>query len=132
MLKKVIGFGNGFAVYDDEMPRQGNSAEVGEDPERPGGETVDRALRWLGTQSGKPYFLWVHLYDPHMPYHPPGEFKLKYKDRPYDGEIAYADQQVGRLLDAVRKKSPADRRPPSASESVLASPSASEKSPCPA
>jgi arylsulfatase A-like enzyme/Flp pilus assembly protein TadD len=109
VLKKVMGFGNGFTVYDDEMPRQGNSQETSEDPERRGADTVDRALQWLGTQSGKPYFLWVHLYDPHMPYHPPGEFKVKYKDRPYDGEIAYADQQVGRLLDAVRKKSAADK-----------------------
>jgi choline-sulfatase len=109
VLKKVIGFGNGFSVYDDEMPRQGNSVEVGEDPERPGAVTVDRALQWLNTQSGKPYFLWVHLYDPHMPYHPPGEFKSKYKGRPYDGEIAYADQQVGRLLEAVRKKGPAEK-----------------------
>jgi arylsulfatase A-like enzyme/Flp pilus assembly protein TadD len=109
VLKKVMGFGNGFAVYDDEMPRQGSSLDVSEDPERPGGETVDRALQWLNTQSGKPYFLWVHLYDPHMPYHPPGEFKLKYKDRPYDGEIAYADRQVGRLLDAVKKKSTPDK-----------------------
>jgi len=107
VLKKVMGFDNGFAVYDDQMPRQGSSEAVSEDPERPGAETVDRALEWLNAQSGKPYFLWVHLYDPHMPYHPPGEFKLKYKDRPYDGEIAYADQQLGRLLEAVRKKSPA-------------------------
>jgi len=105
VLKKVMGFDNGFAVYDDQMPRQGSAVEASEDPERPGGETVDRALGWLNAQSGKPYFLWVHLYDPHMPYHPPGEFKAKYKDRPYDGEIAYADQQLGRLLEAVRKKS---------------------------
>jgi choline-sulfatase len=109
VLKKVMGFNNGFAVYDDQMPRQGSAEEVSEDPERPGAETVDRALQWLNAQSGKPYFLWVHLYDPHMPYHPPGEFKLKYKDRPYDGEIAYADQQLGRLLEAVRKKSLADQ-----------------------
>lgn len=105
VLKKVIGFNNGFDVYDDQMPRQGKLMEVSEEPERRGGETVDRAIQWLGNPSSKPYFLWVHLYDPHMPYHPPGEFDQKYKAKPYDGEIAYADQQVGRLLDAVRKKS---------------------------
>ena len=60
-------------------------------------------------QSGKPYFLWVHLYDPHMPYKPPSPFKEKYKGRPYDGEIAYTDQQLGRLLDAVQKKAPSDK-----------------------
>jgi len=107
VLKKVVGFNNGFAVYDDQMPRQGDKENFSEDPERRGSDTVDRALQWLGTQSGKPYFLWVHLYDPHMPYDPPSPFKEKYKDRPYDGEIAYADQQVGRLMDAIKKKDPA-------------------------
>jgi choline-sulfatase len=109
VLKKVIGFNNGFAVYDDQMPRQGNKQEFGEEAERPAGDTVDRALHWLSVQSGKPYFLWVHLYDPHMPYKPPSPFKEKYKSRPYDGEIAYADQQLGKLLAAVQKKAPADK-----------------------
>ncbi|HEY3458617.1 MAG TPA: sulfatase-like hydrolase/transferase [Bryobacteraceae bacterium] len=106
VLKKVIGFNNGFAVYDDQMPRQGNKEEFGEDAERRGGDTVDRAVHWLSTQSGKPYFLWVHLYDPHLPYDPPDFFKQKYRERPYDGEIAYTDQQLGRLLEAVGKKAP--------------------------
>jgi choline-sulfatase len=44
-----------------------------------------------------------------MPYDPPSPFREKYSGRPYDGEIAYADQQLGRLLDAVGKKSPADK-----------------------
>lgn len=109
VLKKSIGFGNGFSVYDDRMPRQGNKEDVGEDAERRGGDTVDQALAWLNAQSGKPYFLWVHLYDPHMPYKPPSPFKEKYKDHPYDGEIAYADRQVGRLLEALAKKGPADK-----------------------
>jgi arylsulfatase A-like enzyme len=110
VLKKAFGFNNGFDVYDDQMPRGGNRRDFREDPERRGSDTVDRALQWLNTQSGKPYFLWVHLYDPHMPYNPPGEFKAKYKNHPYDGEIAYADQQVGRLLAAIDQKSPQERR----------------------
>ncbi len=109
VLKKVVGLNNGFAVYDDQMPRRGNKEEFNEDAERRGGDTVDRALAWLNTQSGKPYFLWVHLYDPHLPYDPPSPFKEKYKDRPYDGEIAYADQQVGRILEAAEKKGPAGK-----------------------
>jgi arylsulfatase A-like enzyme/Flp pilus assembly protein TadD len=106
VLKKIFGFNNGFDVYDDQMPKPVKGAEFREDPERRGGDTVDRAVAWLGSQSGKPYFLWVHLYDPHLPYNPPGEFKDEYRKSPYDGEIAYADQQVGRLLDAVAKKDP--------------------------
>jgi arylsulfatase A-like enzyme/Flp pilus assembly protein TadD len=109
VLKKLFGFSQGFAVYDDQMPKPANSRDVLEDPERRAGDTVDRALRWLEAQSGKPYFLWVHVYDPHMPYQPPSPFKENYKDRPYDGEVAYADRELGRLFDAVRKKSPPDK-----------------------
>jgi arylsulfatase A-like enzyme/Tfp pilus assembly protein PilF len=106
VLKKLFGFNQGFAVYDDQMPRPGKGHEFDEDAERRAGETVDHAVRWLEAQSGKPYFLWVHIYDPHAPYQPPAPFREKYKDRLYDGEIAYADHELGRLFDAIRKKSP--------------------------
>jgi choline-sulfatase len=106
VLKKLFGLNQGFAVYDDQMPKPGKGHEFDEDAERRAGETVDHALRWLDTQSGKPYFLWVHVYDPHAPYQPPSPYREKYKDRLYDGEIAYADHELGRLFDAVRKKSP--------------------------
>ena len=109
VLKKVFGFSNGFAVYDDQMPKPMNDREFRDEPERPGGETVDRAIRWLETQSGKPYLLWVHLFDPHLPYTPPAPFRKKYKDRPYDGEIAYVDQQLGRLFEEIGRKSPRDK-----------------------
>ncbi len=105
-LKKAYGLGNGFAVYDDQMPRPGNRQEVSEEPVRRAGATVDQAIAWLGAQSGKPWLLWVHLYDPHRPYDPPAELRAKYEGRPYDAEIAYDDQQLGRLFEAVNRKSP--------------------------
>ena len=52
----------------------------------------------------RPVFLWVHLYDPHDPYDPPEPYKTKYAANPYDGEIAYTDANVGRLLDELRKR----------------------------
>ena len=55
-------------------------------------------LDWLGKNYQKKFFLWMHLYDPHYPYHPPAPYAAEYKDRPYDGEIAFADAQVGRLI----------------------------------
>ncbi len=110
VLKKLFGFNNGFGVYDDEMPRPGKRNEFREDPERKASVVVGRAIDWLNhTAPDKPFFLWVHLYDPHLPYNPPAEFAAKYKGRPYDGEVAYADQQIGRLMDALAKKSPADK-----------------------
>ncbi len=109
VLKKRFGLNQGFTVYDDEMPRPGKGHEFQEDAERRAGDTVDRAVRWLNTQSGKPFLLWVHLFDPHFPYNPPAPFGDQYKDHPYDGEIAYADRELGRLLEAVRQKSPASK-----------------------
>ena len=109
VLKKLFGLNQGFAVYDDQMPTPGKGHEFIEDAERRAGDTVDRAVRWLDAQSGKPFFLWVHVYDPHAPYNPPAPFADQYKERLYDGEIAYADHELGRLFEAVRKKSPADR-----------------------
>jgi len=109
VLKKRFGLGHGFAVYDDQMPRPGNAHEFLEDAERRAGDTVDRALQWLDSRSDKPFCLWVHLYDPHTPYDPPSPFREQYKDRPYDGEIAYTDRELGRLMDGLRRKSPPER-----------------------
>jgi arylsulfatase A-like enzyme/Flp pilus assembly protein TadD len=105
VLKKSFGLGQGFAVYDDQMPQPDPKRPV-EFPERRAGEVVDRATRWLESQSGKPFFLWVHVFDPHSPYDPPSPFREKYSGDLYDGEVAYTDQQFGRLLDAVARKSP--------------------------
>ena len=62
-----------------------------------------------GHANRKTVFLWVHLYDPHAPYQPPAPFREKYADRPYDGEIAYADHELGRLFEAIHKKSPPEK-----------------------
>ncbi len=104
VLKKIFGFNQGFAVYDDQMPKPEKSGLVREDPERRAGAVVDRAVAWLNGQSGTPYLLWVHFFDPHLPYEPPEPFKTRYSSHLYDGEIAYVDRELGRLLDAVDKK----------------------------
>lgn len=104
VLKKSFGFGQGFAVYDDEMPKPDANHPV-EFPERRAGDVVDRATRWLDAQSGKPFFLWVHVFDPHSPYDPPPPFRQKYSENLYDGEVAYTDQQLGRLFEAVERRS---------------------------
>jgi arylsulfatase A-like enzyme/Flp pilus assembly protein TadD len=106
VLKKRFGFNRGFAVYDDEMPKHDSGSAAGDSPERRAGEVVDRAIAWLQLQTSKPFFLWVHVYDPHLPYDPPSPFREKYKGSPYEGEIAYTDQQLGRLFHALEKKSP--------------------------
>lgn len=95
VLDRRFGLGQGFDRYDDDIPRE-RVADL--DAERPGRVVVDRALAWLSEKSEKPFFAWVHLYDAHAPYTPPEPFRTRFADRPYDGEIAEVDAQVGRLL----------------------------------
>ena len=65
---------------------------------------VDRALAWLEQPDDRPFFAWVHLYDAHAPYNPPEPYRARFADRPYDGEIAEVDSEVGRLLDALDRR----------------------------
>jgi len=61
-------------------------------------------MAWLDKHAHGPFFIWVHLYDPHDPYDPPEPYKSRYKSAPYDGEIAYADSAVGKLLGNCARK----------------------------
>src|SRR5262249_49843478 len=106
VLKKQFGFNQGFALYDDEMPKPDPRTIAGDYAERGASEVVDRAVGWLASQSGRPFFLCVHVFDPHSPYDPPSPFREKYNGSAYDGEVAYTDRELGRLFAAVGKKSP--------------------------
>ncbi len=93
-----FGLQQGFDTYDDEMPLRTHEGEM-LFPERRAIVTTDRALLWLEQHAGQKFFLWVHYYDPHDPYDPPEPYKSDYASDPYSGEIAYTDEQLGRLLD---------------------------------
>ncbi len=93
------GIGRGFERYfDDFEPPSGERGNLG-DVQRDGAETVAAALAWLDERpADRPFFLWLHLYEPHDPYEPPEPFASRYAGRPYEGEIAYADELLGRFL----------------------------------
>ncbi|MGZ5554861.1 MAG: sulfatase-like hydrolase/transferase, partial [Candidatus Aminicenantales bacterium] len=95
------GLKQGFDHYDDKFNLQKyKHLDLGE-VQRPGNEIVDAALAWLEGEKSKPFFAWVHLYDPHIPYAPPEPYASQYARRGpyglYDGEIAFMDEQIGRL-----------------------------------
>jgi arylsulfatase A-like enzyme/Tfp pilus assembly protein PilF len=99
VLERHYGLDQGFEVYDDQVRSSAAGHERRMTNERPAGATTDRALAWLDTlDSDELYFLWVHYYDPHIPYSPPSPWAESYPNRSYDGEIAYMDSQIGRLL----------------------------------
>jgi choline-sulfatase len=122
VLDRRFGLAQGFDTYDDQIPRDPNATERLE-AERPASAVVDRALAWLDLRKPRqpdspnlpdlpgprdprdprPFFMWVHLYDPHAPYDPPAAFRTRAKT-PYDGEVAYADAQLARMLDTLRSQ----------------------------
>jgi arylsulfatase A-like enzyme/Flp pilus assembly protein TadD len=103
VLLSKFGVNQGFSVYDDsldthEMIRNYKS-------EIPAEMVHEKFVTWLDQNDGKPFFYWLHFYDPHTPYRPPQEYAKRFPSGPkglYDGEIAYTDFWVGRVLDSLR------------------------------
>jgi choline-sulfatase len=91
------GLDRGFDFYDN-FPEHADPKVRWGRVERRGEDVVHRAEQWLAAHPQGSHFVWVHLYDPHDPYEPPAPFSSLYKDRLYDGEIAYADSALGHLL----------------------------------
>lgn len=104
VLDSMWGLNRGFDHYDDWFDAQEYKLAKRQSLERLGGKTVDRTIAWLRSRGPGPFFLWLHLYDPHAPYRPPEPFKSRYDGRPYDGEVAYTDQQVGRFTQFLKER----------------------------
>jgi arylsulfatase A-like enzyme/cytochrome c-type biogenesis protein CcmH/NrfG len=106
-LNRRFGFDRGFETYDDHLPR-GNDPRRALHVERFADATTDAVLRWLAepdpSPGRRPFFLWVHYYDPHAPYEPPQDFAARFAAEPYDGEIAFVDAQLARLLRKLEEK----------------------------
>jgi len=93
------GFERGFDTYDADFAWEGYTpATRYQTVERRGGEVVAHALAWLSKHQQGPFFIWVHLFDPHEPYDPPEPYKSRYAKAPYDGEIAYVDAVMGKFF----------------------------------
>jgi arylsulfatase A-like enzyme/cytochrome c-type biogenesis protein CcmH/NrfG len=100
----AAGFDRGFDLYDADFHKRKPGEDRYHSVERRAGTVVDHAIAWLGRRHSRPVFVWVHLYDAHAPYDPPEPYKTRYASDEYDGEIAYADSQVGRLLKTLQQR----------------------------
>lgn len=116
-LDSRYGLDRGFDVYDDEAAglrpeHEGLELYAAADAQqlqryRPGDEMADAALGWLAgaAAAGRPFFAWVHFYDPHQPYADhTNEFARPVATNGYDTEVAFMDAQVGRLVDFLRRR----------------------------
>jgi len=96
-LDARFGLNQGFDTYDGHFDESGRK---GLDEKRDAEEVARPALAWLEEHAKRPFFLFLHFYDAHIPYVPHLPYTLP--DAPYDGEIAYIDHCIGRVLDRLR------------------------------
>jgi arylsulfatase A-like enzyme/thioredoxin-like negative regulator of GroEL len=96
------GLDRGFDYYDN-FPEHADPKSRWDRVERRGGEVVEHAEKWMNEHPTGAEFVWVHLYDPHDPYEPPEPFSTTYKDRLYDGEVAYADSVLGNFVSYLKQ-----------------------------
>jgi arylsulfatase A-like enzyme/Tfp pilus assembly protein PilF len=104
VLDSRYGLNQGFDTYYDYFDlgdlRRADFADL----ERRADQVVDEVVNWLKLDPRQPLFIWVHLYDPHYPYAPPEPYASRFHASPYDGEIAFADAQMGRLFAYLREQ----------------------------
>jgi len=106
VLRGETGLAEAFDWYEDSIRPDPESPFV--EYQRKGTETARLATTWIEQNKSKPFFFFLHLYEPHVPYDPPEPFASQYQNR-YDGEIASADQIAGRFLDELKKLGIYDR-----------------------
>jgi arylsulfatase A-like enzyme len=105
VLNPERGLAQGFEQYGGVISTDRGTPDA---RQRRADAVVTDALKWLESVGQSPFFLWTHLYDPHRPYNPPEPFKSQHFD-PYVGEIAFADAQIGRVLEALERRQLLDR-----------------------
>ena len=106
VLRRATGIADGFDEYDDAIETD-RASEAMAEQQRDGAVAVESLARWVEGRGGRRFFAFLHLYEPHAPYTPPPAHRELAS--PYDGEIAYADELVGRFLDRLRSGGLLDR-----------------------
>src|SRR5262249_25569048 len=106
VLSAQSGLGRGFDQFSDRFDLGADAADEArflDILEKRGDVAVGDAIAWLERHAKARTFVWVHLYDPHAPYEPPEPYASRYADRPYDGEVAWSDELIGRLDAALTR-----------------------------
>jgi arylsulfatase A-like enzyme/tetratricopeptide (TPR) repeat protein len=109
VLARPSGLERGFDDFSDRFDVAEDDARFLNTIQRRGDVATGEAIAWMRAHAHDRFFVWVHLYDPHDPYEPPGRYAVDYADRPYDGEVAWSDELVGRLLSSLTELGAADQ-----------------------
>jgi choline-sulfatase len=108
VLRGATGIDDSWDFFDDAV---GGDVEWTQDKsllQRPGGETARRALAWVESVKSRPFFLFLHIYEPHLPHDPPEPFRSRY-GATYDGEVAASDAVVGEFFGQLKRDGIYDR-----------------------
>jgi len=101
------GIDQGFEFYDDTLQEE----EIIKNyrSERRAKEAYHSFANWMDKDLTSRFFCWIHFFDPHLPYDPPSPFREEFSENPYDGEIAYMDVYIGKVIDKLREKNLLDK-----------------------
>ncbi|MGH0031656.1 MAG: sulfatase-like hydrolase/transferase, partial [Myxococcota bacterium] len=112
VIGRRTGLDQGFAAYrDPDSPGAGirrtpGAAALGE---RDASDVTRRALDFLRAPRSRPFFLWLHYFDPHRPYAPPAEARARVPDSAYHAEVRHVDDQLGRVFRELEQQGIAGR-----------------------
>ncbi len=109
VLAGQSGLDRGFDVYADRFEGAAGDAQFLSTVQKKGEDTLAEATAWLDSRRGRRVFLWLHFYEPHDPYEPPEPYASRYAGRPYEGEVAWVDELVGRFDDRLASLGIRDR-----------------------
>ncbi|MCA9729603.1 MAG: sulfatase-like hydrolase/transferase, partial [Candidatus Eisenbacteria bacterium] len=115
VLDSRFNLDQGFDSYDDRLDENWSKDELemrARDAfgfaERKANLVTASAIDWLRKPRSKPFFLWLHYFDPHQPVNPPEPHHSRFTE-PYAGEVAFADEQIGAVFQELKKQGEYDR-----------------------
>ena len=96
VLERRFGVAQGFERYSDRFGA--------DELQKRGDAVMEDALAWIDEVRAQRFFAWVHLFDPHLPYDPPEPFRSRFGTDRYQGEVAFTDELVGRIVSRLRER----------------------------
>ena len=97
-----FGLDQGFDVYDDLLSPDQTFKAL--NSERRADAVYASFSRWVDENKEDQFFSWIHFFDPHIPYDPPSHYREEFLDNPYDGEIAFMDFYIGKIIEKLREQ----------------------------
>jgi arylsulfatase A-like enzyme/Flp pilus assembly protein TadD len=97
VLDSAYGLDRGFELYADRFAAP-DAGDFWSEVRKPADAVLAEAREWISGRSGRPFFAWIHLYDPHAPWDPPEPFRSRYPGHPYRAAVAFMDAELEKFF----------------------------------